>query len=299
MPFSTWWKKMGCASRALEPQRMITSVSSASRYELVPPPAPNTVARPTTLGACQVRLHESMLLDPITERANFCARKFTSFEAFEQLNIPNERVASCARARASPAAAKSSASSHPAGRSEPFSRTNGSVSRPRVFGNPITSSPHEGREAVDERLQRSRAEPLNRIPLLHRPDNDPRDLPQILGIPDELRNSELRTLAVVTNDRHGNRLSPGILAEFPITPVIEPRDPADRTTRHLATVPQNSARETLTSRPSAARSASERPLTRSQPPRIASSSPPATRERCRHLPGRGQTDPRSQRTRAG
>ena len=29
---------------------------------LVPPPAPNTVARPTTLGACQVRLQESMLL---------------------------------------------------------------------------------------------------------------------------------------------------------------------------------------------------------------------------------------------
>jgi hypothetical protein len=37
----------------------------------VPPPAPNTVARPTTLGACQVRLHESMLFDPITERTNF------------------------------------------------------------------------------------------------------------------------------------------------------------------------------------------------------------------------------------
>jgi hypothetical protein len=75
-----------------------------------------------------------MLLDPITERANFCARKFTSFEAFEQLNIPNERVASCARARASPVAAKSSASSHSAGRSEPFSRIRGSVNLPRRFG---------------------------------------------------------------------------------------------------------------------------------------------------------------------
>ena len=47
-----------------------------------------------------MRLHESMLFEPMTARANFCARKFTSFEAFEQLNIPNERVASCARARA-------------------------------------------------------------------------------------------------------------------------------------------------------------------------------------------------------
>ena len=52
-----------------------------------------------------MRLHESMLFDPITERTNFCARKLTSFEAFEQLNIPNERVVSVALARASPAAA--------------------------------------------------------------------------------------------------------------------------------------------------------------------------------------------------
>jgi hypothetical protein len=51
----------------------MTSVSSISRYELVPPPAPKTVARPATLGACQVRLQESMLFDPITVRANFCA----------------------------------------------------------------------------------------------------------------------------------------------------------------------------------------------------------------------------------
>jgi hypothetical protein len=49
-------------------------VSSISRYDDVPPPAPNTVARPTTLGACQVRLHESMLFEPITWRASFCAR---------------------------------------------------------------------------------------------------------------------------------------------------------------------------------------------------------------------------------
>ena len=54
--------------------QIITSVSSISRYDDVPPPAPNTVARPTTLGACQVRLHESMLLEPMTWRASFCAR---------------------------------------------------------------------------------------------------------------------------------------------------------------------------------------------------------------------------------
>ena len=65
---------IGCVSRAFEPQRRITSVSSISRYDDVPPPAPNTVARPTTLGACQVRLHESMLFEPMTWRASFCAR---------------------------------------------------------------------------------------------------------------------------------------------------------------------------------------------------------------------------------
>jgi hypothetical protein len=76
-----------------------------------------------------------MLFDPMAERTNFWARKFTSFDAFEQLNIPKERVASASRARASPAAATSSASSQLAGRSDPFSRTSGSVSLARAFGN--------------------------------------------------------------------------------------------------------------------------------------------------------------------
>ena len=65
---------MGCVSRAFEPHRRMRSVSSISRYELVPPPAPKTAARPATLGACQVRLQLSMLLLPITARANFWAR---------------------------------------------------------------------------------------------------------------------------------------------------------------------------------------------------------------------------------
>ena len=89
-PLSRWWKKIGCVSRAFEPQRRMTSVSSISRYDDVPPPAPNTVARPTTLGACQVRLQESMLFVPITWRANFCARKFISFVALEHEKIPND-----------------------------------------------------------------------------------------------------------------------------------------------------------------------------------------------------------------
>ena len=88
-PLSRWWKKIGCVSRALLPHRSTRSVSSTSRYELVPPPAPKTVARPATLGACQVRLQLSMLLLPRTARENFCAAKFTSLVALEQLNVPN------------------------------------------------------------------------------------------------------------------------------------------------------------------------------------------------------------------
>lgn len=52
---------------------MVRSVSSTSWYELVPPPAPKTAVRPTTLGACQVRLQESTWLLASTARANFCA----------------------------------------------------------------------------------------------------------------------------------------------------------------------------------------------------------------------------------
>ena len=121
---------MGCVSRAFEPQRMTRSVSSASRYDEVPPPAPNTVARPATLGACQVRLQLSMLLLCMTVRANFCAMKFISLVVLEQLNMP-KAFGPESLAAANPAAALVSASSHEAGRSRPPSLTSGSVRRIR------------------------------------------------------------------------------------------------------------------------------------------------------------------------
>src|SRR3954467_2667310 len=114
---------MGCASRALDPQRNTTSVFSASSYEEVDPPAPKTVARPTTLGACHVRLQLSMLLLPNATRASFAAMKFTSFVAFEQLKIPSEFSPFASRFRRKPLAATSSASSHVASRRLPLSRT--------------------------------------------------------------------------------------------------------------------------------------------------------------------------------
>ena len=52
-------------------------------------PSRKTVARPTTLGACQVRLQLSMLLQPMTVRTNFWAAKLSSLVVLEQLNIPN------------------------------------------------------------------------------------------------------------------------------------------------------------------------------------------------------------------
>ena len=107
-PCRRWWKKIGCVSRALLPQSTIRSVSSASRYELVPPPAPNTVARPATEGACQVRLQLSMLLLPRTTRANFWAAKLTSLVALRAAEDP-ERPGPCAAP-----AARSPAASGPA-----------------------------------------------------------------------------------------------------------------------------------------------------------------------------------------
>src|SRR2546422_1955128 len=123
---------MGCVSRAFDPQSRITFVSSISRYEFVPPPAPKTIARPATLGACQVRLQLSMLLLPITTRVNFCATKFISFVAFEQLNIPNDQPPPSFSAVFRARAVRSRASSHVAGRREPLPcvwRTSGSVNR--------------------------------------------------------------------------------------------------------------------------------------------------------------------------
>lgn len=79
---------MGWAFRAFEPHRTMRSVVSISSYDEVPPPAPRTAARPATEGACQVRLHESTLFEPMTTLANFWAMKFSSLVAFEQENIP-------------------------------------------------------------------------------------------------------------------------------------------------------------------------------------------------------------------
>src|SRR3954449_3441631 len=133
----------------------MTSVSSTSRYELVPPPAPNTVARPTTLGACQVRLQLSMLFVPMTTRVNFWVMKFTSLVALEQLNSPNAFGLPAARTASKPLAARSSASSHVAGRSAPFARTIGCVSRVSVF------------RISDHLLSKLEKRPENRLRYVH------------------------------------------------------------------------------------------------------------------------------------
>src|ERR1700748_3770057 len=111
IPLRRWWNQIGCASRAFDPQRKTKSVCSASSYELVEPPAPRMVVRPTTEGACQVRLQLSTLLLPNTCRAIFDARKFTSFVDFEQLKIPVAVRPVSRKFRRKPSAARSRASS--------------------------------------------------------------------------------------------------------------------------------------------------------------------------------------------
>ena len=65
-----------------------------------------------------MRLQLSMLLVPTAVRTNFWARKLTSLVAFEQENIPKLSGPCVATACPKPAAAASSASSQPAGRSD-------------------------------------------------------------------------------------------------------------------------------------------------------------------------------------
>ena len=76
-----------------------------------------------------MRLQLSTLLLPKTARANFDARKFTSFVDFEQLKIPVAVLPFFSRLRRNPSAARSRASSQEAGRRTPLSRTKGWVSR--------------------------------------------------------------------------------------------------------------------------------------------------------------------------
>ena len=95
-------------------------------YDRVPPPAPNTVVRPTTLGSVSSAVagvdvvaahhHPGELLGQVVHLVG-------GLRAAEHA----ERVA--AAAPRNPAAARSSASSQLAGRSPPLSRTSGSVSR--------------------------------------------------------------------------------------------------------------------------------------------------------------------------
>jgi hypothetical protein len=72
-----------------------------------------------------------MLFDPTTARIHFWATKFISLVDLEQENTPIEFLPWWSRAARKPAAARAIASSQVAGRSTPFSLTNGSVIRRR------------------------------------------------------------------------------------------------------------------------------------------------------------------------
>jgi hypothetical protein len=78
---------MGCASVVFDPINSNTSALSKSSSVFVGKPLPKTVARPATLGACQVRLHPSMLLLPRTVLINFWVIKLDSLVVLAQANI--------------------------------------------------------------------------------------------------------------------------------------------------------------------------------------------------------------------
>ena len=66
-----------------------------------------------------MRLQESMLFVPMAVRMSFWAMKFISFVAFEHEKHPTASGPRSATVRRKPSAARSSASSHEAGRSRP------------------------------------------------------------------------------------------------------------------------------------------------------------------------------------
>ena len=69
--FLTFSPAIGCASVVLEPQTNITSAPSISSSELVAAPLPNAALSPVTDGAWHTLAQLSILLVPITARANF------------------------------------------------------------------------------------------------------------------------------------------------------------------------------------------------------------------------------------
>ena len=54
------------------PMAKISFALAKSAKEFVIAPEPNDIARPATVGACQVRAQLSTLLVPRTARKNFC-----------------------------------------------------------------------------------------------------------------------------------------------------------------------------------------------------------------------------------
>ena len=127
--FSTWWKKIGCVSRAFEPHRTMTSVSSTSWYERRAATGSEDCRQTDDAGSVSSavagvdvvradRHADELLGDEVHLVGGLRAREHA------------DRVrAVVSRAAAKPAAARPSASSQEAGRSSPFSRTSGWVSR--------------------------------------------------------------------------------------------------------------------------------------------------------------------------
>ena len=102
IPLSRWWNQIGCASRAFDPQRRTTSVSSTSGR--------SSCRRPPRILSSDRRRWERVRSGcscrccccRTATRASFCARKFTSFVDFEQLKIPIASGPCASRLRRNP-----------------------------------------------------------------------------------------------------------------------------------------------------------------------------------------------------
>ena len=122
------------------------------------------VARPTTDGACQVRLQLSMLFVPRTVRASFWAAEFTSLGDVEQLKPPNDPPRWVAQAAARPVTT-CARGLLPAGLSEP-----------------TAVADEGGRETFAGRSRRRMTTSI--------PPGTVRDV--IVGVPTEIKDSERR-----------------------------------------------------------------------------------------------------------
>ena len=123
-------RRSGGRHAAFDPHITMTSVSSISAYDEVPPPAPNTVARPTTRGSVSSAVAGVDVVGADHRPGELLGDEVHLVGRLRAGEEARSRWPPCvSRVVRKPSAARPSASSQRAGRSSPLSRTRGCVSR--------------------------------------------------------------------------------------------------------------------------------------------------------------------------